>query len=101
MLQFNSQITLYNDLMGESTTFDYVEVHPVKEEKDYILDNGEISELGSFYEQCEEHEAEMWSIYIHMPENGIECIADCDTKETANALADMLLKTGKLFIRNI
>lgn len=34
-------------------------------------------------ETCEESEAEFWSVYAHLKEGGLECIADFEFKSTA------------------
>lgn len=89
-------IELYTELMDQGTPFDEIEVHGVRD----IYKDVKDAEEGTCFEQCEDSEAEMWSVYIHIPDNGLECIADCETKELAEALRGMLLIAGKLFIRN-
>lgn len=92
-------IELYTELMDSGTTFDEIEVHGVRDL--YKEQDAEYREKhGTCFEQCDDSEAEMWSVYIHIPDNGLECIADCETKEQAEKLQGMLYLAGKLFTRN-
>lgn len=93
----NNWIELYTELMDDNTTFDAFEVHGVK---DLWKEMDVPTEQGTCFEQCDDSEASMWSVYIHIPDNGVECIADCSSRELAEKLAGMLEKAGKLFIRN-
>ena len=63
------------------TEYDAVEMHPVARE---ILADG--MEL---FEQCERDSPDLhcWSVYLHMKEGGISCIADCPNEETALFIA--------------
>ena len=88
---FLSSVTLYSDLMDEHDTFDALVSYPVK--------NISTDPSQTQFEQCDEDEAEMWSIFIHLPDGGLECIADCDTFETAISLERMLRIAGTKFIR--
>lgn len=77
------------DKMNES--FDGFEVHPNKE---YFGEDYE-----SFVEQCEESEAEFYSIYTHNVAGGLWCIMDCETKQDAENMVELLIsliKTAKL-----
>lgn len=58
------------------TEYDNVEMHPVARE---IRDGMEL------FEQCERDSPDLhcWSVYLHMKEGGITCIADCPTEEIA------------------
>ncbi|HEY1025326.1 MAG TPA: hypothetical protein VGE26_09200 [Sphingobacteriaceae bacterium] len=85
-MDFKSKVTLYTDLIDAYQPFDAVEVHPVAR----ITDNE--------FEPCEESEADLFAVYIHLPEEGLQCIADCDTRETAEALKDLLDITGRMFV---
>lgn len=81
-------------LLPPTDPFDAFEIHPVK---DITRDGDE----GTHFEQCEEQEAELWSVYVHyIPSDrvvGVECIADCKTKEQAETLVDTLQKLCKLY----
>jgi len=48
---------------------------------------------------CEESEAEMWSVYAHFVEGGVDCLADCETKEAALQLENILIAVAKHFVR--
>lgn len=63
------------------TEYDAVEMHPVARE---IRDGMEL------FEQCEPDSPDLhcWSVYLHMKEGGITCIADCPTEEIALFVAD-------------
>jgi hypothetical protein len=58
------------------TEYDAVEMHPVARE----TRNG--MEL---FEQCDRDSPDLhcWSVYLHMKEGGISCIADCPNEEIA------------------
>lgn len=43
-----------------------------------------------YWEECEPHEAEMWSVFASLKGEGRECIADCNDESTANKLAKLL-----------
>jgi hypothetical protein len=49
------------------------------------------------YEKCEwdDPNARMWSVYGHLPQGGVECLADCATPEQALLVYDALLATLK------
>jgi len=34
-------------------------------------------------EICEEEDADFWSVYGHLPEGGVRCLAGCDSREDA------------------
>lgn len=56
---------------GVTTEYDRIEIAPVKyEDEDTVV-------------QCEENEADHWSVYIRDLEGMQHCIADVDTKEQA------------------
>jgi len=56
--------------------YDGVEMHPVARE---VIDGKE------YFEQCDRDYPDIhyWSVYLHMVEGGISCIADCPDEETA------------------
>jgi hypothetical protein len=62
--------------------YDGVEVHPVAREM--RADGIEL------FEQCDRDSPDIhyWSVYLHMKEGGISCIADCPNEETALFIAD-------------
>ncbi len=68
--------------------FDAFEVHPVKK-----VDGGD-SPYDCF-EQCEENDPELyaWAVYGHVPDKGLECLADCPSKETAELVKTALETT--------
>lgn len=41
-------------------------------------------------EPCEPEDADMWSVYLHLKEGGVECIADCATEEDAIFVAQAI-----------
>lgn len=84
---FDSKVTLYNLVI--SSPFDDTEVHP-------LANASEVEGDTTWVIVDDEAETEMWGVYVHT-EQGIECVADCNTRETAEALADMLLKAGRFF----
>ena len=65
--------------------FGAFEVHPVKK-----VDGGD-SPYDCF-EQCEENDPELcaWAVYGHVPDKGLECLADCPSKETAELVKTAL-----------
>jgi hypothetical protein len=58
----------------EIVRFDAYEVHGVRE-----FDDG----AGKYCEQVPDDEAEFWSLYGHIPGQGLECIGDFKTRELA------------------
>lgn len=70
-----------------SQRFDNYEIHPVVAlDKDNQPTKDEAKIVG--YDQCADDDPElfMWSVYGHLPEGGIECIADCASKEDADLI---------------
>lgn len=77
-VDFSSKISFYLDVLNnKSLAFDAVEIHPCQSIDNYV-------------EQCEPEEAHFWSVYFHIAGEGLTCIADCDTQETAIALETLL-----------
>jgi len=59
--------------------YDDIEIHPIIEE------NG-------VCDRCKEGEESYWSVYLHIRNEGIECIADLKTKRQANEFASLIAK---------
>lgn len=91
MEKFKSKITLYPESFDTGTTFDEIEIHPC-----HVI--GKDKDGKEIVEQCEYEQAEFWSLYLHIPESGLCCIADCDTDDTAQHLRDFLMLAGHLLI---
>lgn len=72
----NNIITTSFPLVRQS--FNAIEIHPCR-----LIDQNSI-------EQCEDHQADFWSVYIHLSEGGLECIADFSTEELAIQFNDFL-----------
>lgn len=73
--------------------FDNYEIHPVVAlDKDNQPTKDESKIVG--YDQCADDDPDlfMWSVYGHLPEGGIECIADCASKEDAELIHDGLME---------
>lgn len=73
--------------------FDNYQVHPVVAlDKDNQPTKDEANIVG--YDQCAEDDPDlfMWSVYGHLPEGGIECIADCTSKEDAELIYGGLME---------
>lgn len=79
-------ITFHVDSVVEKTTWDAIEVHPVKV----------VNKEGSV-EQCEPNEAQFWSVYLHYTNQGLRCIADCPTGNMAKSLAYLISECAKTF----
>ena len=47
----------------------------------------------------EDTEIACWSIYGHLPDGGVECVADCPTPEFAQLVAEALALKGQLGAR--
>lgn len=77
---------IHNIVSAITEPFDEIEIHPCK---DYNKDGN--------IEQCEESEAEFWSVYVHNVEGGIYCVADCQTKEQARDLKTLILSLIKFY----
>lgn len=65
--------------------YNAVEVHPVARE----VINGK-----EYFEQCDRDYPDIfyWSVYLHLIEGGIQCVADCPTEEVADLVAAGLEK---------
>lgn len=48
-----------------------------------------------YVESCDPSEADFWSVYLCLTNGEFSCIADCDTKEEAESLANFLKKIVK------
>jgi hypothetical protein len=66
------------------TKFDAIEVNPVA---GWVDEDGDTN-----CNVCDEDDPnlEMWSVYLHLKEGGVEWIADCATKEDAYLIAEAL-----------
>jgi hypothetical protein len=51
-------------------------------------------------ETCKPSQADFWSVYLHDVEGGIFCIADCETKNEALVLRDLLTLSVKNYKDN-
>jgi hypothetical protein len=73
-------MTKASDIVFDLSLYDAIEVSPVTG----------ADEIG--YEVCGEDEPDiaMWSVYLHLKEGGVECIADCATKHDAYFIAQAL-----------
>lgn len=71
---------LYHEQVGP---FDGFEIHPCR-----IFSSGD----HELVEQCDTEEAEFWSVYIHLKEGGLSCIADCNSREEAEKFVGLLEK---------
>lgn len=62
--------------------FNGFEVHPCMVEHD---------EKGvEFITQCEPHEADFWSVYVHLCKGGLSCIADFESEDLANGFIEFM-----------
>ncbi len=68
---------------AKGVEWDDIEIHPIREEKDM---KGQ-----TFCEQCEPGEEDFWSVYLHLVEGGLTCIADLPSKKDAESLQYLLL----------
>jgi hypothetical protein len=75
--------------MVEKKVFDAIEIHPVK--------NIGTEDEGTIWEQCEPEEADMWTVYVHYPGEGLEAIADCDTLDQAQQVKALMEHSFKFF----
>jgi hypothetical protein len=82
-LEFRSRVTLYSLLIDKDGIWTDIEIDPVRN-----VDGGAEQ---TYWEVCDEEGAEMWSVYRRLEEGGCECIADCDTKESAITVRDFIL----------
>lgn len=75
---------------SELKQWDNIEIHPCKVYKENDKE---------FWEQCEENEAQFYSVYIHLIDGGLQCIADFTTKELAERFA-RTLRTLTMSVKN-
>lgn len=73
--------------------YDALEIHPMK---DNASEMDEIEDDSTYFEACEPDEAEIWTVFLHYREGGIEALTDCDTKEMALSVAGVLSKRWNL-----
>lgn len=92
-MRTNHFLEIYS-VNNDNQPFDAVEIHPCK-----IVGNDEKNGK-DIVEQCEPDEEDFWGVYIHVPDMGLECIADAATREDAEALANLLMYAGKNFHRD-
>ena len=59
------------------TQFDDYEIAPCRR----LREDGE--RVRFYYESCEPHEADVWTLYGHIPGQGVQAIGDFDTREHA------------------
>ena len=90
-INFEGKICLFSDLIDDGTPVDAIEIQPVR----YFDINGDKDQV----EPCEEGQEDFWSVYIHIPDNGVECIADVDSKQTAILLRDAIVKISNAWIK--
>ena len=65
----------FPEVLGE---FDELEVHPCQQD-----DEGNVS-------VCEPEEADFWTVYYHLVDGGVDCVADFYTKEEAESFRKFL-----------
>jgi hypothetical protein len=88
-LNFETKCTLYDNIIEEHSHIDAFEVHPVKKIEEYDC-----------FEICEDEDADMWSVYQHLTEGGIECIADFETEKDALSFQKILEIACKMFVKS-
>jgi hypothetical protein len=76
----------FSDLMANLADYDALEVHPVEV-------NAE-PDGSTWCQVCSAEEADIWSVYAHLPVGEVMCVGDFETQALANAYADAL--SGKL-----
>jgi len=76
---------------GLPTRFDNYEIHPCRR----FQEDGD--RIRFYYETCEPHEADIWTLYGHIPGQGIEAIGDFETRE--HALEVFARITGRRYER--
>lgn len=79
--------------MQTEKKYDNYEIHPVVAlDKDNNPTRDEAKIVA--YDQCAEDDPDlfMWSVYGHLPTGGIECIADCASKEAAELIQAGLME---------
>lgn len=70
-----------------TSRYDHYQIHPVVAlDKDGQPTQDESKIVG--YDQCAEDDPDlfMWSVYGHLPQGGIECIADCVNTDAAELI---------------
>lgn len=85
-LSFNSLI-FDKSIEPGSKPLDAIEVHGCM-----LVDNGAV-------EQTSDEFAQFYSVYAHLRDGGLVCVADCSTRDAANALKDLLYKVADHWYR--
>lgn len=78
-------LTINLSLPVVTDPFNEIEIHPCR-----VIDHST--------EQCEPDEAHFWSLYLHLVEGGLNCIADFSTRTQAESFA-FFLRTFQKFNR--
>ena len=73
--------------LAADTRFDAFEIHP-------CLTAGEDEHGQAILEQCNEDDPaiSVWSVYGHLVEGGLECLADFDGRQLAEEFSDQILE---------
>ena len=77
--------------LGQPTRFDDYEIQPCRR----FTEDGD--RLRFYYETCEPDEADVWTLYGHIPGQGVEAIGDFDTREQASEVFARI--TGRRYER--
>jgi hypothetical protein len=64
------------------SAYDGLEVSPCRDTADE-----DERRIGTCYEQCTREQAEIWSVYGHIPEGGVECLEDFTDEASALSFA--------------
>jgi len=74
----NDEQIIHTKFSNILQSFDEIEVHPCR-----YIDKDSI-------EQCEADNADFWTVYYHLTDGGLDCIADFATKKLANTFKNFL-----------
>lgn len=75
---------MIRNLTAPTMSFQQMDINPCR-----TIEKGANGEK-DIVEQCEESEAEFYSIYVHLRRGEIQCIADCDNLKEAQEFVEFL-----------
>lgn len=84
------KVTMYLDSIPK--VWNNIEVSPVKVVMDDVY--------GNFVEVCDGKDADMWSVYLHDVNGGVQCIADCESEDDAIELRGLLKNAVRSYQEN-
>jgi|GEM_PF-5563074 hypothetical protein len=97
--KFDSKITFHPEEIPHGVKLEDFIVFPMDVLRKPVSIKGKNGGVMRWEEQVEEKQATFYSVFAHIPGQGLVCIADCNNKNTAETLRNILQTTGMFFKR--